>query len=75
MDATPRFSTVPDMKLFAGNATPVLAQRIANRLYMSLGDATVSRFLTVKCVYKSMKTYGVATYSLSSRLVRLPMTT
>lgn len=44
MDTTPRFSTVPDMKLFAGNATPVLAQRIANRLYMSLGDATVSRF-------------------------------
>ena len=35
---------MPDMKLFAGNATPVLAQRIANRLYMSLGDATVSRF-------------------------------
>lgn len=24
---------VPDMKLFAGNATPELAQRIANRLY------------------------------------------
>lgn len=35
---------MPDMKLFAGNATPILAQRIANRLYMSLGDATVSRF-------------------------------
>ncbi len=35
---------MPDMKLFAGNATPVLAQRIANRLYMSLGDATGSRF-------------------------------
>ncbi|WP_434359320.1 ribose-phosphate pyrophosphokinase [Parasalinivibrio latis] len=35
---------MPDMKLFAGNATPVLAQRIANRLYMSLGDATVNRF-------------------------------
>lgn len=35
---------MPDMKLFAGNATPVLAQRIANRLYMSLGDATVGRF-------------------------------
>nr|WP_037330340.1 ribose-phosphate pyrophosphokinase [Salinivibrio sp. EAGSL] len=40
----PEVSTVPDMKLFAGNATPVLAQRIANRLYMSLGDATVGRF-------------------------------
>ncbi|WP_309476395.1 hypothetical protein, partial [Escherichia coli] len=24
---------MPDMKLFAGNATPELAQRIANRLY------------------------------------------
>jgi ribose-phosphate pyrophosphokinase len=35
---------VPDMKLFAGNATPELAQRIADRLYISLGDATVSRF-------------------------------
>jgi ribose-phosphate pyrophosphokinase len=32
------------MKLFAGNATPELAQCIADRLYISLGDATVSRF-------------------------------
>ena len=32
------------MKLFAGNATPELAQRIADRLYISLGDATVDRF-------------------------------
>lgn len=32
------------MKLFAGNATPELAQRIADRLYISLGDASVSRF-------------------------------
>jgi ribose-phosphate pyrophosphokinase len=32
------------MKLFAGNAIPELAQRIADRLYISLGDATVSRF-------------------------------
>ncbi|MGO2344092.1 MAG: ribose-phosphate pyrophosphokinase, partial [Vibrio litoralis] len=30
--------------LFAGNATPELAQRIADRLYISLGDATVNRF-------------------------------
>ena len=35
---------MPDMKLFAGNATPELAQRIADRLYISLGDASVSRF-------------------------------
>lgn len=35
---------MPDMKLFAGNASPDLAQRIADRLYISLGDATVSRF-------------------------------
>lgn len=35
---------MPDMKLFAGNATPELAQKIADRLYISLGDATVSRF-------------------------------
>lgn len=33
-----------DIKLFAGNATPELAKRIAERLYMSLGDATVGRF-------------------------------
>nr|WP_220488650.1 ribose-phosphate pyrophosphokinase [Aliivibrio sp. SR45-2] len=32
------------MKLFTGNATPELAQRIAERLYISLGDATVDRF-------------------------------
>ena len=32
------------MKLFAGNATPELAQRVANRLYTSLGDAAVGRF-------------------------------
>ena len=32
------------MKLFAGNATPELAQRIADRLYISLGDADVDRF-------------------------------
>lgn len=35
---------MPDIKLFAGNATPELAKRIAERLYISLGDATVSRF-------------------------------
>lgn len=35
---------MPDMKLFAGNAIPELAQRIADCLYISLGDATVSRF-------------------------------
>ncbi|WP_417347312.1 ribose-phosphate pyrophosphokinase [Ferrimonas sp.] len=35
---------MPDIKLFAGNATPELAQRIANRLYCSLGEADVGRF-------------------------------
>jgi ribose-phosphate pyrophosphokinase len=35
---------VPDMKLFAGNATPELAKRIATRLYTSLGDIVVGRF-------------------------------
>ena len=43
LDAT-EVPTVPDMKLFAGNAIPELAQRIADRLYISLGDATVNRF-------------------------------
>ncbi|CAM3572205.1 ribose-phosphate pyrophosphokinase [Paraphotobacterium marinum] len=35
---------MPDMKLFSGNATPDLAQKIADRLYISLGDAKVCRF-------------------------------
>jgi len=35
---------VPDIKLFAGNATPNLAKKIAERLYIPLGDAVVSRF-------------------------------
>ncbi|MFD0966370.1 ribose-phosphate pyrophosphokinase [Seminibacterium arietis] len=35
---------MPDIKLFAGNATPELAKRISDRLYISLGDATVGRF-------------------------------
>jgi len=35
---------VPDMKLFAGNATPELAKKIADRLYIKLGDAEVGRF-------------------------------
>ena len=35
---------MPDIKLFAGNATPELAKRISERLYISLGDATVGRF-------------------------------
>ena len=35
---------MPDIKLFAGNATPALAKRIAKHLYTSLGDATVGRF-------------------------------
>lgn len=33
-----------NMKLFAGNATPKLAQLIADHLYTILGNATVSRF-------------------------------
>ena len=35
---------MPDMKLFAGNAIPELAQRVANRLYTNLGDAAIGRF-------------------------------
>ena len=35
---------MPDIKLFAGNATPELAKRISERLYTSLGDATIGRF-------------------------------
>ncbi|PPI88788.1 ribose-phosphate pyrophosphokinase [Candidatus Pantoea edessiphila] len=35
---------MPDMKLFTGNATPELAQLIANCLYTNLGDIAVSRF-------------------------------
>jgi len=32
------------MKLFAGNATPELAQKVADRLYTKLGHASVGRF-------------------------------
>ena len=35
---------MPDMKLFAGNATPELAQKVAKRLYIEFGDAVVGRF-------------------------------
>jgi ribose-phosphate pyrophosphokinase len=35
---------VPDMKLFAGNATPELAQKVAERLFIQLGKAKVGRF-------------------------------
>jgi len=35
---------VPDIKLFAGNATPELAEIISNRLDLTLGNATVGRF-------------------------------
>lgn len=35
---------MPDMKLFAGNATPELARKIADRLYIKLGEAEVGRF-------------------------------
>ena len=39
-----RLYKMPDIKLFAGNATPELAKKISERLYISLGDATVGRF-------------------------------
>jgi ribose-phosphate pyrophosphokinase len=35
---------MPNMMLFAGNATPQLAQEIADHLHMTLGQATVGRF-------------------------------
>lgn len=35
---------MPDMKLFAGNAIPELAQKVAERLYTKLGHASVGRF-------------------------------
>ena len=35
---------MPDMKIFAGNAIPELAKKIASRLYIKLGDAEVGRF-------------------------------
>ncbi|NMP16403.1 ribose-phosphate pyrophosphokinase [Thalassotalea sp. HSM 43] len=35
---------MPDMKIFAGNATPELAKKIADRLYISIGDAKVGSF-------------------------------
>ncbi|MCE2593568.1 ribose-phosphate pyrophosphokinase [Motilimonas cestriensis] len=35
---------MPDMKLFTGNATPELAQKIADRLFTKLGSAEVGTF-------------------------------
>ena len=35
---------MPDMKLFAGNAVPELAQKVADRRYTKLGNAKVGRF-------------------------------
>ncbi len=35
---------MPDMKIFAGNATPELAKQIANRLYITPGEAKVGSF-------------------------------
>ncbi|OUS32745.1 ribose-phosphate pyrophosphokinase [Thalassotalea sp. 42_200_T64] len=35
---------MPDMKIFTGNATPELAKKIADRLYMTIGDAKVGSF-------------------------------
>ncbi|RJG51654.1 ribose-phosphate pyrophosphokinase [Motilimonas pumila] len=35
---------MPDMKLFTGNATPELAQKIADRLFTKLGSADVGTF-------------------------------
>ncbi len=35
---------MPDIKLFAGNATPELAEIVSKRLDLNLGDATVGRF-------------------------------
>ena len=35
---------MPDMKIFAGNGTPDLAQKIAEKLFTRLGNATVDRF-------------------------------
>ncbi|WP_394174712.1 ribose-phosphate pyrophosphokinase [Thalassotalea litorea] len=35
---------MPDMKIFAGNATPELAKKIADRLYIGIGDAKVGSF-------------------------------
>ena len=35
---------MPDIKIFAGNAIPELATKVADRLFLKLGDATVGRF-------------------------------
>ena len=44
---------MPDIKLFAGNATPELAKKISERLYISLGDATAGRFIEEERRWKS----------------------
>lgn len=60
---------MPDIKLFTGNATPELAKRISERLYLSLGDATVGRFSDGEIQVQSTKTYVVVMCSLFNLLV------
>ena len=66
---------MPDIKLFAGNATPELAKKISERLYISLGDATVGRFSDGEIKCKLMKMCVVQTCLLFNPLVRQRMTT
>ena len=66
---------MPDIKLFAGNATPELAKHISERLYISLGDATVGVSVMVKSKFKSMKMCVVQMYSLYNQPVHQPMIT
>ena len=65
---------MPDMKLFAGNATPELAQKIADRLFIKLGNAAVGRFSDGGSAYRSTRMYAVAISSSFNPPVPRPTT-
>ncbi len=66
---------MPDIKLFAGNATPELAKRISERLYISLGDATVARFSDGEIQVQINENVRVRMNLQSNQLVRRLMIT
>ena len=66
---------MPDIKLFAGNATPELAKKISERLYISLGDATVGRFSDGEIQVQINEMCVVQTCLLSNLPVHQRMTT
>lgn len=67
---------MPDMKLFAGNAVPELAQKVADRLYTKLGNAKVGRFsdgeISVE-IHENVRGSDVFISSLRVRLLTITL--